>query len=197
MDSSGNLYGTTDVGGTSNKGTVFELAQGSGTITTLASFGGSNGANPFAGLIMDSSGNLYGTTESGGPPSGYGTVFKLAKGSKTITDLASFNGSNGACPEAGLIMDSSGNLYGTTAIHRFQACPGKQHHHHPGVDKRRLWGNSGWGAAHGQQRQSLWHDRAGGAERRRHGFRGGHRQRRYHDNRVVRRIERKRSTRTG
>ena len=63
MDSSGNLYGTTAAGGASGDGTVFELAHGSGTITTLASFNGTNGANPDAGLIMDSSGNLYGTTE--------------------------------------------------------------------------------------------------------------------------------------
>jgi uncharacterized repeat protein (TIGR03803 family) len=63
MDSSGNLYGTTAEGGASNDGTVFELASGSGTITTLASFNGTNGATSLAGLIMDSSGNLYGTTE--------------------------------------------------------------------------------------------------------------------------------------
>jgi len=113
MDSSGNLYGTTDAGGASNKGTVFEIAKGSGTITTLASFNGTNGAGPMAGLIMDSSGNLYGTTALGGNDGG-GTVFELAKGSGTITTLASFNGTDGANPEAGLIMDSSGNLYGTT-----------------------------------------------------------------------------------
>ncbi len=69
MDSSGNLYGTTDEGGADNDGTVFELAKGSGTITTLASFNGSNGENPVAGLIMDSSGNLYGTTAYGGADS--------------------------------------------------------------------------------------------------------------------------------
>ena len=66
MDSSGNLYGTTERGGTSNDGTVFEVAEGSGTITTLASFNGTNGADPEGGLIMDGSGNLYGTTEYGG-----------------------------------------------------------------------------------------------------------------------------------
>ncbi len=84
------------------------------SLTTLASFGGSNGDGPIAGLIMDTSGNLYGTT-SGGGASGDGTVFELAKGSSTLTTLASFNGSNGQNPFAGLIMDSSGNLYGTTA----------------------------------------------------------------------------------
>jgi uncharacterized repeat protein (TIGR03803 family) len=114
MDSNGNLYGTAPFGGASNIGLVFELAHGSGTITVLASFDGANGANPYGGLIMDSSGNLYGTTSFGGG-SGDGTVFELARGSGTITTLASFNGTNGAGPYDALIMDSSGNLYGTTA----------------------------------------------------------------------------------
>ena len=123
IDSSGNLYGTTFAGvGAHGDGTVFEVAKGSGTITTLASFNGSNGYSPTGGgLIVDSSGNLYGTTALGGAntnsssfPDGAGTVFELAKGSGTITTLASFNGSNGLHPLAGLIMDSSGNLYGTT-----------------------------------------------------------------------------------
>ncbi len=113
MDSSGNLYGTTYFGGTSDDGTVFELPQGSATITALASFDGTHGANPFAGVIMDSSGNLYGTTYFGGT-SDDGTVFELPRGSATITALASFNGTNGADPYAGVVMDSSGNLYGTT-----------------------------------------------------------------------------------
>ena len=114
MDSSGNLYGTTSKGGASNDGTLFEVVQGSGAITTLASFNGTNGVSPKCALIMDSSGNLYGTALDGGA-SNVGTVFKLAKGSGTITTLASFNDSNGANPSAGLIMDSSGNLYGTTS----------------------------------------------------------------------------------
>ena len=113
MDSSGNLYGTTLAGGASNGGTVFELAHGSGAITTLASFNGTNGWNPYAALIMDSSGNLYGTAQYGGAY-GYGTVFELAHGSGSITTLASFNGTDGASPFAALIMDSSGNMYGTT-----------------------------------------------------------------------------------
>ena len=114
MDSSGNLYGTTESGGAYKYGTVFELANGSSSPTTLASFNDTNGAYPAAGLVLDSSGNLYGTTGSGGA-SGYGTVFELAKGSGAITTLASFNGTNGKVPEGGLVMDSSGNLYGTTS----------------------------------------------------------------------------------
>ncbi len=112
MDTSGNLYGTTAGGGAYGDGTVFEVAAG-GTITTLASFNGADGANPEAGLIMDTSGNFYGTTAGGGADSD-GTIFELVKGSSTITDLVSFNGSNGSDPVAGLIMDGSGNLYGTT-----------------------------------------------------------------------------------
>jgi len=114
IDSSGNLYGATASGGANGDGTVFEIANGSGTITTLASFNGSNGSNPEFGLLMDSSGNLYGATGNGGA-NGDGTVFEIANGSGTITTLASFNGSNGNLPVGELIMDSSGNLYGTTA----------------------------------------------------------------------------------
>ncbi len=112
MDSNGNLYGTAEAGGTSGLGTVFELAHGSGVLTALASFNGANGANPYASLTMDTSGNLYGTASAGGA-SGDGTVFELAQGSGTLTALASFNGTNGLNPRAGLIQDSSGNLYGT------------------------------------------------------------------------------------
>ncbi len=115
MDSSGNLYGTTVSGGTANDGTVFELPAGSSTITTLATFTGANGDNPYCGLVMDSSGNLYGTTANGGP-SDDGTVFEVAAGSGTISTLATFNGTNGENPLGALIRDSSGNLYGTTYL---------------------------------------------------------------------------------
>jgi uncharacterized repeat protein (TIGR03803 family) len=115
MDGSGNLYGTTQYGGASNDGTVFELAKGSGTITTLASFNGSDGAYPVAGLIMGGSGNLYGTTNLGGA-SNDGTVFELAAGSGTISTLASFSGSDGAYPVAGVVMGGGGTLYGTTNL---------------------------------------------------------------------------------
>ncbi|HXE51472.1 MAG TPA: choice-of-anchor tandem repeat GloVer-containing protein, partial [Tepidisphaeraceae bacterium] len=113
LDSAGNLYGTTKNGGSSADGTVFEIAVGSGTLTALASFNGANGANPLAGLTLDSAGNLYGTTYSGGN-SRDGTVFEIAAGSGVITTLATFNGANGANPSAGLTLDAAGNLYGTT-----------------------------------------------------------------------------------
>ncbi|HTU21258.1 MAG TPA: immunoglobulin domain-containing protein [Gemmataceae bacterium] len=117
MDSSGNLYGTSEGGGAAGDGYVFELAKGSDgyskTITTLASFSNANEASPVGALILDSNGNLYGTTANNLAESGAGEVYELAKGSDgyTITELASFTGS-GETPSGGLVMDSSGNLYG-------------------------------------------------------------------------------------
>jgi uncharacterized repeat protein (TIGR03803 family) len=113
-DGNGNLFGTTASGGAANDGVVFEVKAGSGTITTLASFNGANGANPSGGLFEDSSGNLFGTTESGGAAND-GVVFEVQVGSGTITTLASFNGANGAGANGSLIEDNSGNLFGTTA----------------------------------------------------------------------------------
>ena len=87
-DKAGNLYGTTPFGGDcppcSESGTVFKLDT-SGNETLLHNFTGApDGANPFAGLIMDRAGNLYGTTAAGGS-SGYGTVFKLdTSGNETV-----------------------------------------------------------------------------------------------------------------
>ena len=127
MDTSGNLYGTTTTGGAYRYGTVFKLAppstSGANWIESILwSFGnGADGNIPYAGLIMDKSGNLYGTTPSGGAYR-YGTVFKLAPpstsgGNWTESILWNFdlNGTDGYRPSGGLIMDASGNLYGTTA----------------------------------------------------------------------------------
>jgi uncharacterized repeat protein (TIGR03803 family) len=114
-DSSGNLFGTTIYGPAFGYGTVFEVKQGSGTITTLAAFNGTNGETPYnvSGLALDSSGNLFGTTLLT-QAFNNGTVFEVQHGSGTITTLASFNFNNGSQPEAGLAMDSSCNLFGTT-----------------------------------------------------------------------------------
>src|SRR5439155_18602152 len=101
-DSSGNFFGTANSGGANGEGTVFELASGSSIITALASFDNSTGTFPHAGLIEDSSGNLFGTTSNGGA-NGMGTVFELAAGSSTITALASFNKTNGNPPLAVVI----------------------------------------------------------------------------------------------
>ncbi len=121
VDSSGNLYGTTESGGGYGGGTVFELTP-SGAETVLYSFCArrncADGGYPVASLIMDSSGNLYGTTEYGGRENlNYGAVFKLApNGTETVLHsfCARANCADGESPVAGLIMDSSGNLYGTT-----------------------------------------------------------------------------------
>jgi len=123
-DTSGaHLYGTTYYGGTNNAGTVYELANSGGTWTqtVLYSFLGSSnsdGSNPFAGLIMDASGNLYGTTYTGGASS-QGTVFELAKSGSTWkeTVLHTFDnigGDDGSYPYGKLVSDAAGNLYGTT-----------------------------------------------------------------------------------
>jgi uncharacterized repeat protein (TIGR03803 family) len=125
FDRAGNLYGTTYVGGAHFSGTVFKLApstNGTWTETILHSFtGGKDGGNPASSLIFDAEGNLYGTTF--GAPRHCGVVFKLApraNGKWTETVLHDFgpikNGPNGGCqPNASLVFDSSGNIYGTTS----------------------------------------------------------------------------------
>jgi uncharacterized repeat protein (TIGR03803 family) len=122
-DSSGNLYGTTCADGAYGYGTVFELAY-SGTAYTysvLHNFtNGADGGCPLARLLMDKGGNLYGTAYQGG--TGHGTVFELACGGTTpctypssgFSVLHSFQGSDGSEPEASLVMDGNGDLFGTT-----------------------------------------------------------------------------------
>jgi uncharacterized repeat protein (TIGR03803 family) len=122
-DANGNLFGTTEDGGASGYGTVFEIANSGGvyasTPTTLVSFDNINGAFPLAGLIIDANGNLFGTTQSGGA-SGYGTVFEIANSggvyASTPTTLVSFDNIDGAFPLSGLITDANGNLFGTTVV---------------------------------------------------------------------------------
>jgi uncharacterized repeat protein (TIGR03803 family) len=110
-DAAGNLYGTTDTGGDYAKGTIFKLAP-DGTETVLHSFPGKAGGNrPFAGLLLDSAGNLYGSTFAGGTGR-LGTIFKLDT-SGVFSILINFSGANGEEP-GGLFMDAVGNLYGTT-----------------------------------------------------------------------------------
>jgi uncharacterized repeat protein (TIGR03803 family) len=136
FDGSGNLYGATAEGGQQNCepkggecGTVFELSpNGSGGWTEKIIYffpsGSIDGSTPNPGLIFDRAGNLYGTTFEGGVSSycavegGCGTAFELSpngSGSWTETLLYSFanDGNDGYSPEAGLIFDQSGNLYGT------------------------------------------------------------------------------------
>ncbi len=117
FDTSGNLYGTTVVGGAAGGGTVFELssAGGSWTFTLLHSFSGDGG--PVSSLILDAAGNLYGTTDADGSQ-GAGSVFKLTSGNGgwTFTSLHDFSGySDGFFPVGSPVMDASGNLFGTAA----------------------------------------------------------------------------------
>ncbi len=116
FDAAGNLYGTTNQGGTHNLGTLFELtpaAGGTWTEQVLHSFGnGTDGADPYARLIFDTAGNLYGTTYQGGSYGG-GTVFRFNAQGEVL--LQSFSGADGAGPVAGLVFDAAGNLYGTTS----------------------------------------------------------------------------------
>src|SRR5215813_13473882 len=116
-DANGDLFGTTEEGGSANDGTVFELVKNgsSYTLTTLVNFNGSNGSLPRAGLVADANGDLFGTTEEGGSAND-GTVFELVKNgsSYTLTTLVNFNGSNASSPLAGLIADANGDLFGTT-----------------------------------------------------------------------------------
>jgi uncharacterized repeat protein (TIGR03803 family) len=124
-DSAGNFYGTTSAGGSTTEcddlgcGTTFErTANGKQFHYRVKFAGGKSGANPMDSLIMDGAGNLYGTTYSGGGTgcggNGCGTVFMVPPKGK-VKQLYAFQGENdGANPVAGLIMDSQGNLYGTT-----------------------------------------------------------------------------------
>jgi uncharacterized repeat protein (TIGR03803 family) len=126
FDKAGNLYGTAEFGGTYNQGAVFEITpnqNGIWTESVLYNFtGGADGAQPAGGLIFDAAGNLYGTTNYGGNVNcslGCGTVFKLtpASGSWTETVLYTFTGgTDGREPNARLLFDATGNLYGTTVL---------------------------------------------------------------------------------
>ena len=130
-DPAGNLYGTTVSGGTGTLctngcGTVFELspvAGGKWKETVLYSFtGGSDGKNPYGGVTLDSKGDLYGTTVSGGSGGtcsgdGCGVVFLLSKSGKRWVETVMYNftgGKDGFGPGGTVVFDSAGNLYGTT-----------------------------------------------------------------------------------
>jgi uncharacterized repeat protein (TIGR03803 family) len=132
FDSAGNLYGTTVYGGAYGAGNVFELSptEGIWTEKTLHDFNSAvgDGAEPYlSGLVFDAAGNLYGTTATGGPTDsnchfdqyfGCGTVFELSPntdGTWTESIIHAF-GPNQRFPEASLILDAPGNLYGTSSV---------------------------------------------------------------------------------
>ena len=113
-DSEGNLYGTAMAGGTFNLGVVYKV-NAAGQVSVLYSFKGypSDGYEPNSSVTRDSAGNLYGTTLYGGPASA-GVVYKLdPAGNETVLYMF-MNGADGGQPTGGVIVDSSGNLYGTT-----------------------------------------------------------------------------------
>ncbi len=117
LDTKGNVYGTTYDGGANGKGTVFEVSP-SGIETVLHSFCAqpacADGSRPEAGLVLDTKGNLYGTTYAGGAKR-RGTVFEISpSGTETVLHSFSAKGSDGFAPAAGLILDDKGNFYGTT-----------------------------------------------------------------------------------
>jgi uncharacterized repeat protein (TIGR03803 family) len=121
VDSVGDLFGVTEAGGDANQdGTVFEIAHGSGAVTTLAMFdSATTGSSPGGNLVIDSAGDVFGTTANGGA-NGCGTVWEFPKGGSAIIALASFSpvtvGGVGQNPGANAIaFDPSGNIYGTTS----------------------------------------------------------------------------------
>ncbi len=116
----GYRYGTTPFGGASFRtnllsipGTAFKVSS-NGTVTTLVSFNGTNGATPQAPLIWGANGLLYGTTLGGGTGN-FGTLFQLTTNG-TFTSLFAFSGTNGANPYGGLIQTAEGSFYGTTVL---------------------------------------------------------------------------------
>jgi uncharacterized repeat protein (TIGR03803 family) len=118
IDSSGNLYGIASTGGSDGDGVVFELSPSGGgwNFSVIHNFnGGPDGENPTGSLILNATGDLYGVTANGGT-SGYGTVFEMHNSSGTWVKRTIFNfaNTNGYNPNGPLVMDASGNLYGTT-----------------------------------------------------------------------------------
>ena len=157
-DTAGNLYGTTFFGGTLGSGTVFKI-DASGNESVLYNFaGGSDGVFPSSSLVLDSVGNLYGTTDAGGANKA-GTVFKVSGGGKEKI-LHSFGAPNdGASPFVGLVKDGSGNFYGVT--------DGGGAHGHGSVFKIDSFGNetvlySFTGTGDGARPEAaLWRDASG------------------------------------
>jgi uncharacterized repeat protein (TIGR03803 family) len=119
LDSAGNLYGTTELGGANNDGTVFEVTP-TGIETVLVNFDFTNGRLPESALVQDAEGNFYGTTNFGPDTTGCsqlgcGLVFKMTpQGVESVYFAFPDSGEDGEHP-LGVILDAAGNLYGTTA----------------------------------------------------------------------------------
>lgn len=128
LDAAGNLYGTTVNGidnGNMTGGTVYELSPAAGGTwneTILYYFADADGSAPQASLILDSAGNLYGTAFNGGTGNVDGTVFELSPQAgggwipRLLYDFGKNSGGDGENPQSNLILDSAGNLYGTTVF---------------------------------------------------------------------------------
>jgi len=136
FDNAGNLYSATANGYPNGQAVVYELSRSNGgwSFTPIFSFLDEYGAGPQSKLLMDASGNLYGTVFGGYESmSPHGSVFKLtpSNGGWIYTDLYDFSGgSDGAFPYDGLVMDAQGNLYGTTSAGGNSGC---QHNNGCGV----------------------------------------------------------------
>lgn len=117
-DSKGDLYGTTFLGGAGGDGTVFELKVPKPgkkwKKTILFSFTGTNGNQPFAGLVADKAGDLFGVTTTGGQFN-QGAVFEIKAKTLAESVVYSFTGPEGNTPNGGLLIDSNGNLFGTAS----------------------------------------------------------------------------------
>jgi uncharacterized repeat protein (TIGR03803 family) len=110
----GVLYGTTLFAGTSGQGTVFQFAPATQTLTVLHAFDVADGATPYAGVVQDKAGNLYGTTSAGGA-NNFGTIYKIAAGTQTFSKLADLDGASGSAPYTPLLIGPDGYLYGTAS----------------------------------------------------------------------------------
>lgn len=126
-DGMGNLYGTTSAGGSGNfglgYGVVYKFNLATSTLTVLHTFTGPDGAVPASALSWDTAGNLYGTTTEGGAY-GYGNVFELSP-LGVMTTLHDFTGgADGAKPNAGVLVDSVGNVWGAASAGGSTQSPG-------------------------------------------------------------------------
>lgn len=128
IDGSGNIFGVTEFGGDNigssadplGSGVLYELPAGTGQIAVLNNFDSTNdGESPLGGVVLDSKGDLFGTTSAGGDTSalaaGDGTIWELPAQSSSGGLIAEFTGANGSTPHGTLVTDALGNVYGTAS----------------------------------------------------------------------------------